>query len=204
TTEANCALADGSLINNTATVSSPTFDPNPANNSKSAIVTAMNPPPVVDCPQDRDAVAATPGSTTAIVTFPDPMVTDNCPGVTVVCNPPSGSALPLGVTTVNCTATDSGGATASCRFNIKVWDVCIQDDVNKDYILFNSFTGEYKFVHCGAEGFVMTGWGDINREGCITKLRDDTRVISAQFDRCYIAPRNSGGATIKRRQPDTS
>jgi uncharacterized repeat protein (TIGR01451 family) len=204
TTEANCSLADGSLISNTASIASPTFDPNPANNSKSVTVTAMNPPPVIDCPSDRDAVAATPGSTTAIVNYPDPAVTDNCPGVTVVCNPPSGSAFPLGVTTVNCTATDSGGATASCSFTIKVWDVCIQDDSNKDYILFNSFTGEYKFVHCGVDSFVMTGQGQITREGCITKLRDDTRVISAWFDRCLIAPKNTGGATIKRRQPDTS
>ncbi|MCI0696576.1 HYR domain-containing protein, partial [candidate division KSB1 bacterium] len=180
------------------------FDPNPANNSKSVIVTAMNPPPVIDCPADRDAVAATPGSTTAIVNYPDPMVTDNCPGVTVVCNPPSGSAFPLGVTTVNCVATDSGGAMASCSFDIKVWDVIIQDDVKKDYILFNSFTGEYKFVHCGVDGFVMTGWGVVTREGCVTKLRDDTRVISASFNRCYIAPLNTGGATIKRWQPDTS
>lgn len=204
TTEANCSLADGALISNTAAINSPTFDPNPANNSKSVTVTAMNPPPVINCPSDRDAVAATPGSTTAIVTFPDPMVTDNCPGVTVVCNPPSGSALPLGVTTVNCTATDSGGATASCSFEIKVWDVCIQDNGNGDYLLFNSFTGEYKFVHCGVNGFTMIGRGVITREGCLTKLRDDTRVVSAWFDRCHIAPRNTGGATIKRRQPDIS
>ena len=92
----------------------------------------------------------------------------------------------------------------SCSFNIKVWDVCIQDDSNKDYILFNSFTGEYKFVHCGVgDGFVMTGQGQVTREGCITKLRDDTRVIGASFDRCLIAPMNTGVATIKRRQPDT-
>jgi uncharacterized repeat protein (TIGR01451 family) len=203
-TEANCSLADGSLINNSTSIASPTFDPNPANNSKSVTVTAMNPPPVIDCPADRDAVAATPGSMTAIVTYPDPNVTDNCPGVTVVCTPPSGSALPLGVTTVNCTATDSGGATASCSFKIKVWDVIIQDDSSHDYILFNSFTGEYKFVHCGVDAFIMAGQGLINREGSITKLRDDTRVISAWFDRALIAPKNTGGATIKRRQPDTS
>ncbi len=203
-TEANCSLSDGSLINNSATISSPTFDPNPANNSKSVIVTAMNPPPVIDCPADRDAVAATPGSVMAVVTFPNPNVTDNCPGVTVVCNPPSGSVFPLGVTTVNCTATDSGGATASCSFNIKVWDVCIQDDKRHEYLLFNSFTGEYKFVRCAVDGFVMTGIGVITRAGCKTTLRDDTRVVAAWIDRCLIAPNNTGGATIKRRQPDTS
>jgi uncharacterized repeat protein (TIGR01451 family) len=204
TTEANCALADGALIDNTATIGSADFDPNPANNSKSVTVTAMNPPPVIDCPADFDAVAATPGSTTAIVAFADPAVMDNCPGATVACVPPSGSSFPLGVTTVNCTATDSGGAMASCSFEINVWDVCIQDEMSEDYLLFNSFTGDYKFVKCGLGGFVMTGRGVVTREGCITRLRDDTRVVSAWFDRCHIAPKNSGGATIKRWQPDTS
>src|SRR5215831_552038 len=186
-TTANCALADGAVITNTATITATTIDPNPANNSASATTVASNPPPVITCPPDLDVVALTPGSTTAIVTYPDPAVTDNCPGVTVVCNPPSGSAFPLGVTTVNCTATDSGGATASCSFNVTVWDVCIQDDMKKDYILFNSFTGDYKFVRCGVDGFVMTGRGVVTRVGCITKLRDDTRVESASFDRCSIA-----------------
>ena len=203
-TTANCALADGAVISNTAIGAATTIDPNPANNSASATTVANNPPPVITCPPDLDVVALTPGSTTAIVTYPDPAVTDNCPGVTVVCNPPSGSAFPLGVTTVNCTATDSGGATASCSFNVTVWDVCIQDDMKKDYILFNSFTGDYKFVRCGVDGFVMTGRGVVTRVGCITKLRDDTRVESASFDRCSIAPLNTGSATIKRRQPDTT
>jgi uncharacterized repeat protein (TIGR01451 family) len=203
-TTANCALADGSVISNTAIGTATTVDLNPANNSASTITVASNPPPVITCPPDRDVIAPTPGSTTAIVTFPDPVVTDNCPGATVVCNPPSGSAFPLGLTTVNCTATDSGGATASCSFNVTVWDVSIQDDVKKDFILFNSFTGDYKFVRCGADGFVMTGRGVVTRVGCITKLRDDTRVESASIDRCSIAPLNTGVATIKRRQPDTT
>ncbi|HKQ75439.1 MAG TPA: S8 family serine peptidase [Blastocatellia bacterium] len=203
-TTANCALSDGSVISNTAIVAATTADPNPANNSASTTTVASNPPPVIICPPDRDVIAPTPGSTTAIVNFPDPMVTDNCPGVTVVCNPPSGSAFPLGVTTVNCTATDSGGATASCSFNVTVWDVSIQDDAKKDFILFNSFTGDYKFVRCGVDGFVMTGRGVVTRVGCITKLRDDTRVESASIDRCSIAPLNTGAAIIKRRQPDTT
>ncbi|MDX2029826.1 MAG: M12 family metallo-peptidase [Blastocatellia bacterium] len=204
TAEANCALADGALIVNTASVASPDFDPNPANNSGADTVTAQNPPPVIDQPADFDAVAATPGSTTGIVTFPDPNVTDNCPGVTIVCAPASGSAFPLGTTTVTCTATDSGGAMASTSFQVTVWDACIKDEARGDFILFNTFTGVYKFVVCGPSGFVMTGQGVITREGCTTTLRDDTRVVGASFDRCHIAPRNSGTAVMKRRQPDIS
>jgi uncharacterized repeat protein (TIGR01451 family) len=203
-TTANCSLADGAVINNIATLTAATQDPDPTNNSQSASTVAQNPPPVIACPADFDVIATTPGSTTATVNFADPMVTDNCPGAVVVCSPASGSAFALGTTTVNCTATDSGGAMASCSFNVTVWDASIQDEESRDYILFNTFTGDYKFVVCGVSGFVMTGQGVITREGCITKLRDDTRVIGAQFDRCHIAPRNSGSATMKRRQPDIS
>ncbi|MGE0129622.1 MAG: S8 family serine peptidase [Blastocatellales bacterium] len=203
-TTANCALANDTVINNEAMITATTIDPILANNSKSAATLAKNPPPVIVCPPDRDVVAATPGSTTAIVTFPDPVVTDNCPGATVVCVPPSGAAFPLGTTTVNCTATDSGGATASCSFKVTVWDVCIQDDASKDFILFNSFTGDYKFRHCGVDEFTVIGTGVVNRAGCVTRLRDDTRVISASFDRCPIAPRNTGGVSFKRLHPGTT
>ncbi|HQR35770.1 MAG TPA: HYR domain-containing protein, partial [Blastocatellia bacterium] len=190
-------------INNTATISAATVDPNSANNSASAATVAQNPPPIIVCPVSRDVIAPTPGSTTAIVTYPDPVVVDNCPGVTVVCVPASGSAFPLGLTTVTCTATDSGGATASCSFTVTVWDASIQDENSGDYLLFNTFTGEYKYVRCGVNGFTMIGQGEITRVGCIVTLHDDSRV-NASFDRCSIAPRNTGGATIKRLQPDTT
>ncbi|MBS1790356.1 MAG: S8 family serine peptidase [Acidobacteria bacterium] len=202
-TTANCSLADGTVINNTATISAATTDPNPANNSASASTVAQNPPPIIVCPVSRDVIAPTPGSTTAIVTYPDPVVVDNCPGVTVVCVPASGSAFPLGLTTVTCTATDSGGATASCSFTVTVWDASIQDDNSGDYLLFNTFTGEYKYVRCGVDGFTMIGQGEISRVGCVVTLHDDSRV-NASFDRCTIAPRNTGNATIKRLQPDTT
>src|SRR5262249_25076981 len=54
----------------------------------------------------------------AAVGYGSPGVTDDCPGATVVCSPPSGSVFALGTTTVSCTATDSGGATAACSFEI--------------------------------------------------------------------------------------
>lgn len=43
----NCAVADGSLINNTASVTSDTEDPNTGNNSQSATTTASNPAPTI-------------------------------------------------------------------------------------------------------------------------------------------------------------
>jgi hypothetical protein len=50
-------------------------------------------------------------------------VTDNCSGATFACAPPSGSVFPVGTTTVTCTATDVGGATAECTFTVTVNDV---------------------------------------------------------------------------------
>jgi uncharacterized repeat protein (TIGR01451 family) len=46
-TTANCNLADGAVIINTATITGTEMDPNPANNSATAMTTASNPPPVI-------------------------------------------------------------------------------------------------------------------------------------------------------------
>ncbi len=199
--QVNCSTSDGAVISNTATISSPTTDPNPDNNSATAMNKAFNPPPTIICPADLTVVTALPGDMSVVVNYPPPSITDNCPGATVACSPPSGAGFPLGMTTVNCTVTDSGGATASCNFKVTVWDVCIQDDRLGDTLFFNSFTGDYSFTKCGPDGFTMTGIGQITRVGCITRLKDDSRVISAEIDRCLIAPENRGSAAIKRINP---
>ncbi len=46
--------------------------------------------------------------------------TDNAPGVTKACAPPSGSTFAIGTTTVSCTATDGAVNTASKSFQVKV------------------------------------------------------------------------------------
>jgi len=79
-------------------------------------------PPTITCPADV-VQGNDPGLCSAVVAYPAPAVSDNCPGVTVVCAPPSGSVFPVGVTTVSCTATDSGGATATCTFTVTVNDL---------------------------------------------------------------------------------
>lgn len=48
------------------------------------------------------------------------MVTDDRPGITVVCAPPSGSAFPVGTTTVRCTAMDVFGNKSTCTFAVTV------------------------------------------------------------------------------------
>src|SRR5262249_47778048 len=58
--------------------------------------------------------------TSATINYPPPTVTDNLPGVTVSCAPPSGSTFPLGVTTVNCTALDVTGNRSTCSFSVSL------------------------------------------------------------------------------------
>jgi uncharacterized repeat protein (TIGR03803 family) len=73
-----------------------------------------------------------------VVVYKKVTATDNCGGnVTVVCTPPSGSAMGLGVHTVNCTATDANGNQSSCSFTVTVLSplhVVIQSPLYDDNI----------------------------------------------------------------------
>jgi uncharacterized repeat protein (TIGR01451 family) len=75
--------------------------------------------PVIRCPGDI-SVNPPAGQASAVVTYPPPTVTDNLPGVSAACTPPSGSTFPQGITTVTCTATDAVGNKASCSFSVGV------------------------------------------------------------------------------------
>ncbi len=79
-------------------------------------------PPTNTCPADV-VRGNDPGLCSAVVAYPAPAVTDNCPGVNVVCAPPSGSIFPVGTTNVSCTATDGGGNVSACTFKVTVNDV---------------------------------------------------------------------------------
>ena len=60
--------------------------------------------------------------TNAVVNYPAPTVSGQCgPGVSVICNPPSGSTFPLGTTTVTCSIVDGIGLVIdSCQFTVRV------------------------------------------------------------------------------------
>jgi hypothetical protein len=85
-------------------------------------------PPVIVCPADL-VVPVDPGQCTALVTF-TPKASDNCPDVNVVCDPPSGTAFPIGATPVTCTATDVAGNVSRCGFTVavQVGNRCPQND----------------------------------------------------------------------------
>ena len=79
-------------------------------------------PPVIECPRDL-VIGSCPSPTGlcgTVVSYPAPVVTDNSGLVGVVCQPPSGSFFPCGVTTVTCRAVDRCGNKAECSFTVTV------------------------------------------------------------------------------------
>ena len=71
-------------------------------------------PPTIQCPPDR---VLTTCSNSVVLTYPLPPVTPA--GTTVSCVPPPGTQVPLGTTTVTCTASNDCGS-ASCHFDVVV------------------------------------------------------------------------------------
>lgn len=89
---------------------------------------------------------------------------------------------------------DNGGQISVSIERVGFYDICLQDDATGDYLLFNSTTGDFKFVRCGAEGFVIEKPGlkhTINRNRNQVTLNDTT--VSA----VYNASERRGSATIR-------
>jgi hypothetical protein len=178
--------------------------------AEATTTTPAGEPCTITCPANIVAVTSQPGAACETVNYAAPVLSGNCSGVTVACSPPSGSCFPLGVTTVNCTATDASGNTAQCSFTVTVFDICLQDDSNATTaILINSATGDYRFC-CG--GTVFTGRGDVRIKGQVYTLEHNAsdRRVRASVDtgqgkgnasiqsppgsiRCTITDRNTRG-----------
>jgi len=77
-------------------------------------------PPTAHCPGDT-VITATYSQCGRQVYF-DATVTDDRPGATIGCLPPSGMLFPVGTTTVTCTAIDAAGNRDTCQFTITVVD----------------------------------------------------------------------------------
>lgn len=60
----------------------------------------------------------------AIVNFNPPTVSDNCPGVSYVCNHQSGEFFDCGNHVITCTATDQAGNTKSCNTPVNITCTC--------------------------------------------------------------------------------
>jgi len=71
----------------------------------------------ITCPSNITVRATSPAG--AVVNY-TVTTSGGCSAITVIGNPPSGSTFPIGVTTVNCTATDACGQQANCSFKVTV------------------------------------------------------------------------------------
>lgn len=78
--------------------------------------------PVISCPANIVVVLPPNSSATSTnVSYPAVTASDSCAsGVSVASSPASGSLFPAGTTTVNATADDGHGNTASCSFTVTV------------------------------------------------------------------------------------
>lgn len=121
---ANCSPASGSTFpkgTTTVTCSATDTSGNTSATTCSFTVTVNdNENPTISCPSNMIR-PTDPNVCSAVVSF-SPTASDNCPGVTYSCVPPSGSTFPKGTTTVTCTATDTSSHTASCSFTVTVID----------------------------------------------------------------------------------
>jgi subtilisin-like proprotein convertase family protein len=131
-------------------------------------------PPSIDCPDDITATPTSPGATTVVVTFPDPVASDNCPGVVAACVPPSGSTFPIGASTVTCTATDTAGNTATCSFAVTVFNFAIADGTNPTAQLLVDASGNYVFC-CGST--TICGTGKVTRKGNVLTIEHNTSTF---------------------------
>lgn len=89
---------------------------------------------------------------------------------------------------------DNAGELSITIERARFFDVCLQDDATGDTLLFNSNTGDYRFIHCGPEGFVVNQNGvrhTVSRKNSQVTLNDF--YVSAVLDTLI----NRGSATIR-------
>jgi uncharacterized repeat protein (TIGR01451 family) len=118
-------VANGTIISNTASVTSTTDDPEPDNNSETAAATVVNAPCTLSTPENITTTVDT-GQAGAVVTYATPTGTGDCGSPStgeggetipaISCNPPSGSFFPVGTSTVLCASIT--GATVSFQVTV--------------------------------------------------------------------------------------
>ena len=75
------------------------------------------------------------------------------------------------------------------------FDTCLQDDRSGDILRFDSASGDYQFLRCGADGFTLIGRGDVRQVGCVLSLSDAR--VKAEVIHCSIAPPDRGHAIVR-------
>lgn len=119
----NCSSSSGSTFPLGTTNVSCTATDSHGNTSAAATFTVTvvdTTPPTLNLPGTITAEATSSAGATVGFSATASDIVDASPGVS--CNPASGSAFPIGSTTVNCTATDASGKQATGSFAVNVVD----------------------------------------------------------------------------------
>jgi aldose sugar dehydrogenase len=74
-------------------------------------------------------------------------------------------------------------------------DSCLQDNSTGDMLRFNSATGDFQFLRCGADGTSVLGRATLIRRGCTLELR--SAQVTAVINTCFMSSLGTGDAEIK-------
>lgn len=120
--------------------------------------------PAITCPSDT-SLNNNSGVCSAVFTYNLPLASDNCPGVTVSLQNglASGSAFPLGQSTLNFRATDASGNSSNCSFQVTVIDNEAPNITCPTHVLVTSDPGQ-----CGANVSYVPPIGSDNCPGAST------------------------------------
>jgi len=178
-----CNPPAGSLFaNGTTTVTCIATDA--SNNSTSCsfdVGIIDNVPPQPYCVGDG-TIQNDPGVCGAVVTWAIPLGYNYCDDVSISCNPPTGSFLPIGTTTVICTTVDMSGNAAACSSDITVIDTTPGGcDTNCPPIITLDNTSVNGLYH--AENSVIAG--NTITSGVSTNFKAGNLI---QLDNGFIAP----------------
>jgi hypothetical protein len=204
-----CVPASGSFFNKGTTTVTCTATDASGNTAQCSFTVTVNDvqPPAIVCPANVTVFGTgLNGCTvTAVVTYPPPTVSDNCPGVTAACVPASGSTFQEGTTVVTCTATDASGNTASCTFTVTVgapFGVCVVDDFSGDTFsqVVDKASPLYGFwrYRVAAKGLLLCGTSNSIVYTPGRQLISSTNNSPVVFESCNLNfATNAGTVTVK-------
>jgi hypothetical protein len=110
-----------------------------------------------------------------------------------------GQGAPISLNYHDCLYDDNSGTLTVEIFAPTMFDICLQDDLTGNLLLFNSSTGDYQFSNC-RKGLTITGTGVVAANGCKVQLSDTgpdpkrpDRNVSALANTCTRA----GSASVQ-------